>query len=32
VAAQVLSELGADLDGTRAQVIRLLEEYRRQTG
>jgi ATP-dependent Clp protease ATP-binding subunit ClpC len=32
VAAHVLSELGADLDGTRAQVVRLLEENRRQTG
>jgi hypothetical protein len=30
----VLSELGADLDGAREQVIRLLDEYRRehQTG
>jgi ATP-dependent Clp protease ATP-binding subunit ClpC len=32
VAAQVLSGLGADLDGTREQVIRLLNEYRRQHG
>jgi ATP-dependent Clp protease ATP-binding subunit ClpC len=32
VAAQVLSGLGADLDRTREQVIRLLEEYRRQHG
>ena len=32
VAAQVLSELGADLDGAREQVIRLLEEYRRKYG
>jgi ATP-dependent Clp protease ATP-binding subunit ClpC len=32
VAAQVLSELGADLDGAREQVIRLLEEYRRTHG
>jgi ATP-dependent Clp protease ATP-binding subunit ClpC len=32
VAAHVLSAPGADLDGTRAQVTRLLEEYRRQTG
>jgi ATP-dependent Clp protease ATP-binding subunit ClpC len=29
VAAQVLSGLGADLDGAREQVIRLLDEYRR---
>jgi ATP-dependent Clp protease ATP-binding subunit ClpC len=32
VAARVLSELGADLDGARAQVIRILEEYRRDHG
>ena len=32
VATAVLSELGADLDGRRAQVIRLLEGYRRQQG
>ena len=32
VAAQVLSELGADLDGAREQVIRLLDEYRRDHG
>jgi ATP-dependent Clp protease ATP-binding subunit ClpC len=32
VAAQVLTELGADLDGAREQVIRLLEEYRRNRG
>jgi ATP-dependent Clp protease ATP-binding subunit ClpC len=32
VAAQVLSELGADLDGAREQVIRLLDEYRREHG
>jgi ATP-dependent Clp protease ATP-binding subunit ClpC len=32
VAAQVLSELGADLDGAREQVIRLLDEYRRNHG
>ena len=31
-AAQVLSDLGADLDGAREQVIRLLEEYRRKHG
>jgi ATP-dependent Clp protease ATP-binding subunit ClpC len=30
VAAQVLRELGADLDGAREQVIRILDEYRRQ--
>ena len=32
VAAQVLSGLGADLDGAREQVIRLLDEYRREHG
>jgi ATP-dependent Clp protease ATP-binding subunit ClpC len=32
VAARVLSELGADLDGAREQVIRLLDEYRRGRG
>jgi len=32
VAAHVLMELGADLNGTREQVIRLLDEYRRGTG
>lgn len=32
VAARVLSALGADLDRTREQVIRLLEEYRREHG
>jgi ATP-dependent Clp protease ATP-binding subunit ClpC len=32
VAARVLSELGADLDGAREQVIRLLDEYRRAQG
>lgn len=32
VAAQVLSELGAHLDGAREQVIRLLDEYRREHG
>jgi len=31
VAAQVLTGLGAGLDGARAQVIRLLEEHRRQS-
>jgi hypothetical protein len=28
----VLTELGADLDGARQQVIRILEEYRRERG
>ncbi len=32
VAAQVLTGLGADLDGAREQVIRLLDEYRREHG
>jgi AcrR family transcriptional regulator len=32
VAAQVLSELGADLDPAREQVIRLLGEHRRKHG
>jgi ATP-dependent Clp protease ATP-binding subunit ClpC len=32
VAAQVLSGLGADLDGAREQATRLLDEYRRQQG
>jgi ATP-dependent Clp protease ATP-binding subunit ClpC len=32
VAARVLSGLGADLDRTREQVIRLLDEYRRGRG
>jgi ATP-dependent Clp protease ATP-binding subunit ClpC len=32
VAAQVLTELGAGLDGAREQVIRLLEEYQREHG
>jgi ATP-dependent Clp protease ATP-binding subunit ClpC len=32
VAVQVLSGLGADLDGAREQVIRLLDEYRREHG
>jgi ATP-dependent Clp protease ATP-binding subunit ClpC len=32
VAAQVLTGLGADLNGTREQVIRILDEYRRQHG
>ena len=32
VAAQVLTGLGADLDGAREQVIRILDEYRREHG
>jgi ATP-dependent Clp protease ATP-binding subunit ClpC len=32
VAARVLSGLGADLDGVREQVVRLLDEYRREHG
>jgi len=32
VAAQVLSELGADLDPAREQVARLLGEHRRKRG
>jgi ATP-dependent Clp protease ATP-binding subunit ClpC len=32
VAAQVLAGMGADLDGARQQVIRVLDEHRRQTG
>jgi ATP-dependent Clp protease ATP-binding subunit ClpC len=32
VATTVLSELGADLEGAREQVIRLLDEYRRAHG
>jgi len=32
VAARVLTGLGADLAGARAQVVRLLEEYRRAHG
>jgi ATP-dependent Clp protease ATP-binding subunit ClpC len=30
--ARVLTELGADLDEARRQVIRILEEYRRERG
>jgi len=30
VAAQVLTGLGADLDGAREQVIRILDEHRRE--
>jgi len=32
VAAHVLTGLGADLDGAREQVVRLLDEYRREHG
>jgi ATP-dependent Clp protease ATP-binding subunit ClpC len=32
VAGRVLAELGADLDGARQEVIRILEEYRRAQG
>lgn len=32
VASQVLTGLDADLDGVREQVVRLLDEYRRQHG
>jgi ATP-dependent Clp protease ATP-binding subunit ClpC len=32
VAARVLAGLGADFDGAREQVIRLLEEYQRRNG
>jgi ATP-dependent Clp protease ATP-binding subunit ClpC len=32
VAAQVLTGLGADLNGARVQVIRILDEYRREHG
>jgi len=32
VAAQVLTDLGADLNGAREQVIRILDEHRRETG
>jgi ATP-dependent Clp protease ATP-binding subunit ClpC len=31
-AAQVLTGLGADADGARAQVVRMLDEFRRQRG
>lgn len=31
-AGRVLSELGADLDGTRAEVVRILDEYLRGQG
>jgi hypothetical protein len=32
VAAQVLAKLGAELDGTRRQVVELLDEYHRRDG
>jgi ATP-dependent Clp protease ATP-binding subunit ClpC len=32
VAAQVLTGLGADLDGTRERVVQILDEYRREHG
>jgi ATP-dependent Clp protease ATP-binding subunit ClpC len=32
VAGRVLTELGADLDGARQQVVRLLDEYQRGQG
>ena len=32
VAAQVLTELGADLEGTRGRVVQILDEYRREHG
>jgi ATP-dependent Clp protease ATP-binding subunit ClpC len=32
VAARVLTDLGADLNGAREQVIRILDEHRRETG
>jgi ATP-dependent Clp protease ATP-binding subunit ClpC len=32
VAAQVLGALGADLDAARAEVTRILDEHRRQSG
>jgi ATP-dependent Clp protease ATP-binding subunit ClpC len=32
VAAQVLTALGADLDGARAQVIRILDQHHREHG
>jgi ATP-dependent Clp protease ATP-binding subunit ClpC len=32
VAGRVLAELGADLDGVRQEVIRLLDEYQRAQG
>lgn len=32
VAAQVLTSLGADLDGTRGRVVQLIAEHHRQTG
>jgi ATP-dependent Clp protease ATP-binding subunit ClpC len=32
VAVRVLTELGADLDGARAEIVRILDEYRRDQG
>lgn len=32
VAARVLADLGADLDGARAEVVRILDEYQRAQG
>lgn len=32
MAAQVLTDLGADLNGAPEQVIRILDEHRRETG
>jgi ATP-dependent Clp protease ATP-binding subunit ClpC len=32
VAARALTDLGADLNGAREQVIRILDEHRRETG
>jgi ATP-dependent Clp protease ATP-binding subunit ClpC len=32
VAARVLTELGADLEGARRQVTRILDEYQREHG
>ena len=32
VAVRVLTELGADLDGARAEVVRILDEYQRGQG
>jgi hypothetical protein len=32
VAGQVLADAGADLERVRAEVVRLLAEYRRRTG
>jgi ATP-dependent Clp protease ATP-binding subunit ClpC len=32
LAVRVLTELGADLDGARAEIVRILDEYRRDQG